>query len=130
MIEFTERTIGVWYVQLVDGPYGCDYLGSLWRTDNGGLEAQYRFRYYEGDQSLQFEESQDRKSWYSLKLSSGPGEGLSEEKAIKTMRSMAEVLWKKSGGKRYEVMMDHDGMNVFLERFREMPFVTLREERS
>ena len=116
-IELNERTIGLWYVQL-GRPGESDWLGSLYRTKAGGLEAKYRFRYYKGDQSLNFEESQDESSWYTLQIG-----GDDVEQAISTLQMIVEKLWKVSGGQRYEILMSQEGnVDAFMERLKAMPF--------
>lgn len=119
MIELSEQTIGVWFVALNDT---TDFLGSIWRADGGELKLAYRFRYYEGDQSLEFEKSQDRKNWYAMDL-----KGETEEKAIAVMRLLVEKLWKDSGGQRYECLVDYHGFDDFVERFKSMPFTSFKE---
>lgn len=127
MIEFNDRTIGVWFVQLAEGgaDKGSDYLASVFRTiDDDMLTTLYRFRYYRGDQSLTFEESQDEKNWYRI---THPDDD--EQKAIRIQRDCVKQLWMASGGKRYEVMMGSGGIDEFIERFKAMPFTTMREEK-
>lgn len=60
MIELKEGfTVGLWFIP-VDAT--TDWMAHMGQTDTE-WQLDYRFRYYQGDQTLQFEESQDRKSW-------------------------------------------------------------------
>lgn len=123
MMEFTERTIGVWYVQLLTGECGQDWLASLWRDDDG-IKGSFRFRYYRGDQSLQFEESQDVKHWYEIDLHSK-----TEADAIGVFRGMAEKLAEGSGGEKWELMMGTGGVKQFGEEFLKLPFASAKFEK-
>lgn len=120
-IEISERTIGLWYVQL-GRPGESDWLGSLYRTKEGALEAQYRFRYYKGDQSLHFEESEDESSWYQMEI-----DGDDIDRAVGVMQFIVEKLWTESGGQRYEILMSQEGnKDAFMETLKKMPFANFK----
>lgn len=119
MIEFTERTIGVWYCEL-DGSQ--DYLCSVWRTEEGGLVCKYRFRYYVDDKSF---DSDDKKNWYEMELKKS--DFAAEQHLIANMRMVVDLLGKSSGGETYELMMDDGGIDAFIERFKDMPFASTKE---
>lgn len=123
MITFTENTIGVWYVQLIPGEQGQDFLGSLWRDDDG-VKGRYRFRYYRGDQALEFEHSEDEKNWYDLNLS-----GMTEQFAIDLFRKMVDGLAVFSGGEKWELLMGTGGVMQFADEFAKLPFATMQVEK-
>ena len=123
MINITDRTIAIWYVQLGIGERGSDWLASLWREDDG-IKGTYRFRYYRGDQSLQFEDSQDVKHWVELDLCK-----YTEEKTIHVMRVMAESLADLSGGEKWELMMGTGTVTQFMDEYKKLPFVTFKVEK-
>ena len=123
MINITDRTIAIWYVQLGIGERGSDWLASIWRDDDG-IKGTYRFRYYRGDQSLQFEDSQDVKHWVELDLCE-----YTEEKTIHVMRVMAESLADLSGGEKWELMMGTGTVTQFMDEYKKLPFVTFKVEK-
>ncbi len=117
-IVLSEHTLGIWFVSLGKE---SDWLGSVWKTDEG-YEVVYRFRYYVDDKTF---DSEDTKHWYSTKISK---DNADDDKVIKTMRDMAEMLWAASGGKRYELMMGRGGVEEFMVEYEKLPFVSMKHE--
>ncbi len=116
MITLTERTLGIWFVTIGEE---ADWLGSVWKTDEG-YEIAYRFRFYVDDKTF---DSEDKKNWYKSEISKDSAD---DAKMIKTMRDIAEILWVAGGGKRYEVMMESGGIDEFMEEFQKLPFVSAK----
>jgi hypothetical protein len=112
-----EKTIGIWYIQLSEK---ADWLGHLAHVEDG-IELTYRFRYYEGDQSLMFEESEDRKSWWCGVISEP------RDKVVETMRNLVKHMCDIDNlihaTDCHEVIKEPDeSLNQFMERFNAMPF--------
>lgn len=116
-IELTDKTIGVWAVSLNDE---SDYLAALWRDDDGNFVMEYRFRYYVDDKTF---DSKDRKNWYRCEVQA---DKTSEDKVIEVMRLSARMLWKSSGGKRYEIMMDEGGIERMMEDMARWPMISMQ----
>ena len=108
-IEITKETIGIWFVELGGSQ---DWLGAVWRTDEGTI-LRYRFRYYVDDKTF---DSDDKKSWYEV----GPMKK-TEEEAIEMARYVVKMLAEKAGSKSWETLNDGD-YDLFVERFTELPF--------
>lgn len=122
MIEFTEDTIGIWFVGLEDS----DWLASIFMKD-GKACLVYRFRYHVDDKSF---DSKDKKNWYTMEPTAGRDGDL--EKLLEVVRSIAGLMAAKSDTEVYEIMMENfDDIGAFLEEFRKAPFVTIemKEER-
>jgi len=115
-IELSEKTIGVWAVS-IDAE--SDWLGACWRDGDNYVMA-YRFRYYVDDLTF---DSKDRKNWYECKVSVSEN---SEDHVVAAMRESARLLWEKSGGKRYEIMMDGGGIDRMLEDMANWPMVSMK----
>lgn len=120
MIEFTEDTIGIWFVGLPDS----DWLASIFMED-GKACLVYRFRYHVDDKSF---DSKDKKNWYRLEPKSVEEGDL--DKLLEVVRSIAGLMAAKADTEVYEIMMENfDDMGAFLEEFRKAPFVTIEEEK-
>ena len=98
-------------------------LAGVTLARDDGIKGTYRFRYYRGDQSLQFEDSQDVKHWVELDLCK-----YTEEKTIHVMRVMAESLADLSGGEKWELMMGTGTVTQFMDEYKKLPFVTFKVE--
>lgn len=110
-----EKTIGVWFVDL--SPMS-DWLMTLGSTDDGTYTVTHRFRYYVDDKA---HDSDDRKSWYSGTIKKSFGD---IEKVIDTMRTVVHKLAKRAGNVAFhEILMTDAGLDDFMERFQDMPFV-------
>lgn len=118
-IEINDDIVAIWYMQITEK---SDWLAGLSKTDEPDVfKFTYRFRYYEGDQSLQFEKSEDKKNWYEGTLLR------SREDCIGIVRDMREHLCDADGGISeedcYELIREPDENPMqFMERMREMPF--------
>ena len=115
-IEITERTIGVWCVDMNED---SDWLGSLWETDEN-YEMAYRFRYYVDDLTF---DSKDTKHWYAAHVSK---DHTTKDDVIKCMRGAVELIWREKGGKRHELMMGSGGVDEFMIEFEKLPFVSAK----
>jgi hypothetical protein len=115
-IELTENTIGVWAVSLDSD---SDYLAALWR-DGENYVMVYRFRYYVDDKTF---DSKDKKNWYRCEVQA---DRTTEDKVIEVMRLSARMLWKQSGGKRYEIMMDARGIEGMMEDMARWPMISMQ----
>lgn len=118
-IKINDDTIALWFMQVaVDG----DWLAHLAKTDEpDAFKFTYRFRYYEGDQSLEFENSQDRKNWYEGTLHKPRGE------VIDTIRELQKHLITVDGEVTetdcWELIRgDDESPDQFMDRLREKPF--------
>lgn len=119
-IELTEKTIGIWAIEFPQEDKQ-DWLCSAWETDDEYI-ALYRFRYYIDDLTF---DSMDKKSWYRIRVSKKNG---SREKFILTIQGMVEMLWKLSGGRRYELLMDdYNSVPRIMEEMLKWPFMTSKE---
>ncbi len=118
-IEINDDTVALWYMQVTER---SDWLAHLGKTDDPGVfKFEYRFRYYEGDQTLQFEKSEDKKNWYEGTLRR------SREDCIGIVRNMREHLCEVDGGISeedcYELIREPDENPMqFMHRLRAMPF--------
>lgn len=120
MIEFSEDTVGVWFVGLPDS----DWLASI-SMEDGKPCLVYRFRYHVDDKSF---DSKDKKNWF--RMEPNKGESGDVEKLVDVVRAMAALMALKSNTEVYEIMMENfDDMAAFLEEFRKAPFVTIEEEK-
>ena len=120
MIEFSEDTIGIWFVGLPDS----DWLASIFMED-GKACLVYRFRYHVDDKAF---DSKDEKNWYRMEPASAEEGDL--DKLLEVVRSIAGLMAVKGDTQVYEIMMENfDDMAAFLEEFRKAPFVTIEEER-
>ncbi len=114
MIEMTDKTIGLWYMQVTED---SDWLAGASEVDDGRVEISYRFRYYRDRQTFG---SEDKKNWYEGNVS-GP-----KEKIIRVMRELMAHLREKDGNipesACHELLMDDEGVEVLMDRLKEMPF--------
>jgi len=114
-LELSEKTVGIWAVDMMNG---SDFLGAVWReSDNYVIE--YRFRYYEDDKVF---DSEDKKNWYRAEI---PTDRASEEELIDAMKVVVEALWKKSGGKRYEILMGSGGVEEMTSALKKWPSISM-----
>jgi hypothetical protein len=116
-IMLDEKTIGIWYIQLSGK---SDWLGHLAHADDG-IHLTYRFRYYRGDQSLMFEESEDKKTWWEGVIHE------SRDKVVETMRQLVKHMCSADnlirGDDCHEVIKEPDeSLTQFMDRFNAMPF--------
>lgn len=120
MIEFSEDTIGIWFVGLPDS----DWLASIFMKDDKPCLV-YRFRYHVDAKSF---DSKDKKHWYHMQPNEAdPGD---LDKLIDAVRKMAGLMASSAGTEVYEIMMENfDDMAAFLAEFRKAPFVTIEEEK-
>ena len=109
-IELSERTIAIWFISLDPA---SDWMGHLEETEVAGtFRMVYRFRYYQGDQDLQFEESEDKKVWYELKA-----EDTTKAQVLHDMRDVVTKLAGATVNREYdEILMDEGGLEAFVEQ--------------
>lgn len=114
-----ENVIGIWFVNLSSM---SDWLGTISLDDNGDYELIYRFRYYVDDKA---HDSADRKNWTKAIIAKRFG-GVT--KVIDHMRSVVQQLAKLAGDVSFhEILMTDEGLDDFMERFQELPFVHVAE---
>lgn len=118
-ILFTENTVGVWAVDLLNR---SDFLGGVWREGDEYVMA-YRFRYYEDDKTF---DSKDRKNWYEARI---PADRAEEQELIDAMREVVRMMWKGSGGKRYEILMGAGGIEQMMADLKKWPMITMKTEK-
>jgi hypothetical protein len=117
-IEFTEQTLGVWYVALE----GKDWLCGVTRVGEDRFEFQYRIRYYVDP--VDPWDGKDRKSWFEGTFT-GP-----RDQVIHNMRRMGRgvIVLAGGAGKLYECVRRLDeSCDDFMERFSKMPFVHMKK---
>jgi phage terminase Nu1 subunit (DNA packaging protein) len=120
MIEFTEDTVGIWFVGLPDS----DWLASIF-MENGKPCLVYRFRYHVDDKSF---DSKDQKNWY--RMEPNEGEAGDVAKLVEVVRSIAGLMAVRGDSEVYEIMMENFAdVGAFLEEFKKAPFVSIEEER-
>jgi hypothetical protein len=115
-IELSENTIGIWAVNLRDE---SDWIGAVWRDGDNWI-MEYRFRYYVDDKTF---DSEDVKNWYTHKI---PVDKYTEDEVISAMRMCVELLWKASGGKRYEIMMTSAGLDQMMADMKKWPMISMK----
>ena len=115
-IKFTEKTVGIWAVDLLNS---SDFLGSVWR-DGGDYIMAYRFRYYEDDKTF---DSKDRKNWYEARM---PADKVEEQDLIDAMRTVVKMMWKGSGGQRYELLMGSGGVEQMMAELKKWPMISMK----
>ena len=115
-IEFTEDTVGVWFVGMV----GKDWMCGVSRAGEGRFAFKYRIRYYEHPTDPW--DGKDRKSWYKG-TATGTRAGMIEN--IRQLAAGVRVL--AGGGELHEcVRGEQESMDAFMDRFLAMPFVHAR----
>lgn len=118
MIEFSEDTIGIWFVGLPKG----DWLASVFTEDDKPCLI-YRFRYHVDDKAF---DSDDEKNWYRLAPKGAGG----VDKLVETVRFIAGSMAAGADTEVYELMREDFGdTGAFMEEFRKAPFVTWKEEK-
>lgn len=117
MIEITEKTVGIWYIQL---NYKTDFMAAITEIEpDTEYNVTYRFRYYMDDKL--FFESNDKKNWYSW---SGKK---TKNQVIALVKDMINVqVLLGASGKIYEILNDGN-YNDFIERFTNAPFAHKRD---
>jgi hypothetical protein len=94
MFEFTEKTYvdSIWYIS--DKETG-DWMGCIYRQDDGPWVFRYRFRYYKDHKAF---ESDDEKHWYSY---TSP-EDINSDEALNQVRTamtgLKPIMEAKYGG--------------------------------
>jgi len=114
-IEFSDKTIGIWAVDLMNG---SDFLGGVWR-DGDNYVMEYRFRYYVDDKTF---DSEDKKNWYSAEI---PTDRASEDDVVGAMREVVKMMWKGSGGQRYELLMGSGGVEQMMAELKKWPMISM-----
>lgn len=115
-IEFSDKTIGIWAVDLMNG---SDFLGGVWR-DGDNYVMEYRFRYYVDDKTF---DSEDKKNWYSAEI---PTDRASEDDVVGAMREVVKMMWKGSGGQRYELLMGSGGVDQMMAELKKWPMISMK----
>ncbi len=120
MIVLDDNMLGIWFVPM---PPEGDWMGALVR-DGEDYKLTYRFRVYQGDQSLQFEESQDAKSWVECCIT-----GLPLAAVLRKIGNVTGTLAEKFGSKVHTVAMEDDGVTGFTERLKAQPWTDWEERK-
>jgi hypothetical protein len=115
VIRFDEKIVALWFVATI--PDEQDWMAAIRElVPDEKYELVYRFRYYKDDKAF---DSEDKRSWYRAELTG------TRNYVLLTFRNLAERLHLASSGPLYEVLNDK-GMDDFLRRFQDMPFVHAR----
>lgn len=111
-----EKIVGVWFLATMETQ---DWMASVREIEpDTKYELVWRFRYYNDDKVF---DSEDRKSWYQGTVSG------TRSYVIAAIRKTAEMIATISPYPLYEVLNDK-GIDDFMRRFQDMPFVTVRIE--
>ncbi len=114
MIELTDNTVGLWFVDLPD----CDWFASVF-MDGDTVRLKYRFRHYRDSKAF---DSKDIKSWYTT-------EGDDVDELVEVTRRVATKLAIMVESDVYELMMsDFPNTDAFMEELRRAPFINARKE--
>ena len=118
-IQITEQTIAIWFAPVTEE---SDYMSCL-NLEGEQLVFHFRFRYYQGDQSKKFEESEDRKSWYKMEI-----DHATPEEALRRVRSLQAAFVEKMDRDApelahplFEVLNDGD-FDSFIREFMQQPW--------
>ncbi len=114
-LKLSENTLGIWAVDLMNK---SDYLGAVWREGNVYV-MEYRFRYYVDDKTF---DSEDKKNWYRIEMAV---DKVTEDELISSMRMVVELMWKKSGGQRYEILMGAGGVEEMMADMKKWPMISM-----
>jgi len=120
VIEFSEDTIGIWFVGMPES----DWLASIYMKDDKPCLV-YRFRYHVDDKSF---DSKDQKNWYQMEPNEAdPGD---LKKLLEVVRTIAGLMAAQAETEVYELMMeDFADSAAFLKEFGKAPFVSMEEEK-
>jgi hypothetical protein len=118
MIEITERTQAIWYVQGKQ----MDWLACIESAEEEGrFKLTYRFRYYVDKKAW---DSEDRKSWYEMTAAD-------MAKGIETVRMLAEVIKMRAkaegAGEMWELLRGTGSMKSFMAQFAALPFAHMKQ---
>ena len=108
MIEVTEDTIAIYFLSLNET---SDWM-ACWHQNRDDWILTYRFRYYRGDQTKQFEESEDEKNWYSM---SAPKAKVQRREFEDRVLFVIGELERMTHNEHDVVEMDERGVDGFIE---------------
>jgi hypothetical protein len=91
-IKLSHNTVMLWFLDL-DGE--SDVCGALERSEDGGFEMNYRFRYYTCENDTDAFSGWDEKNWYTGRTT----RETTEEEAVKVVRDMLSMLEEACGNK-------------------------------
>ncbi len=115
MIILDEKTLGLWNIKLTDT---SDWLGAVRElVPDEKYQIDYRFRYYADDKI--FEDSKDKKSWYTATLSG------TRHYVLEATRAAVRQIASVSGNKVHEYLNDGD-MKAFMEKIANGPSMYMR----
>lgn len=101
-IEVTERTVGMWFMNLADD---VDFLGGLSTTD-AGFKFVYRFRYYADPEPWS---DDDKKNWYQMNITNR-----SKTETIQKIQALIHALEERTGRQCDELLMRNGDTQAFL----------------
>ena len=118
MIEITDSTLGLWYVELPGGNWTAMLSG-----DAGRAKLQCRFRWYKGRAIW---DSDDAKNFYSIDNKSGA----SAATLIDSVRAVIAGMKAMGAGKSYELLRGTGTLDEFFDQFLALPFVHARDHQG
>ena len=118
MITISEKTIATWFLPTTKGQ---DFMGSLFRNDEGHLQFTYRFRYYAEENNPAWDEK-DEKHWYDVI----DKEGKTPEEMLQILRQMLKVMETVAVGKLDQILMVNGDVNKFIEEMAAKPWAHMR----
>lgn len=120
MIEITADTIAIWFMPISET---SDYMAHVGQNDTE-WKLTYRFRYYRGDQTKQFEESEDEKSWTTM---TAPKEMCTQEAFEKRVEFALAELVKVSGQEPDVIRMGPGGVQEFAKELMARPWANTEQ---
>lgn len=118
-IQFDESLLVIGFLS---GPKQ-DWLGAVNTSENNTFTFTYRFRYYDGDQTVGPHDDGDTKRWYALR--SPPG--VPYEEAVRFLTEVMDTLVKTGFSspdtEPYKLERGELSFDAFIEEFKKAPFV-------
>jgi hypothetical protein len=117
LIEITENTLALWYVELPGG----NWTAMLYRVEDGRPKLECRFRWYRG---AAIWDSDDDKNFYSIT----PTDTDSVAASLEKVRLVISEMKKIGAGKSYELLRGTGTLEEYFEQFLALPFVHARDK--
>lgn len=118
-MSINEKTIAIWFLPTTEKQ---DFLGTLYRNDEGKLQFTYRFRYYDESDKSPWS-GKDEKHWYDLVAKD---ENKSEDEMFRDLKKMIEKLEILSGNKADEILMKGKTVEQFMDEMASKPWAHMR----
>lgn len=125
-IEISEKTLGLWYVELPEN--AGNWMASAWLNDDGTPLATYRFRFYRDNATW---DSKDEKSWRTIGPNKDAPGGASARTLIDAISEMARFIETSQGrGQRYELIRGEGSIEWFMEELSKLPFFNMKTAKN